>query len=104
MLVPKKMSASRSALMLALIVIIFGGIGYLIYTRFFQTDKATDKDTQANLTEIKQFPKISPDFSGDFIYQKPYLDLVQNGRLPVQPGQTGRSNPFSEIPFSLLGR
>ena len=104
MLVPKKMSTSRSVLLVVLILAIFAGIGYLVYNRFLQTDEVISEDARANLTEVKQFSKINPDFSSDFIYQRPYLDLVKNGRLPVQASQTGRPNPFAVIPFALIGR
>lgn len=98
MLVPKKASASRVTLLAILIVIILAVSGYVIYTRFIQTDKVVDI---SNTIEVRPSPDINTDFSSDFISQAPYTDLVQNGKLPVQTSVTGRSNPFAEI---LLGQ
>lgn len=104
MLVPKRMSATKSAFMMILIIIIISGIGYLIYTRFIQTEGTVDDSLGIGLLDIKQLPIINTDFSSDFIHQPPYSILVQNGRLPVKASVTGRSNPFAEVPFSLLNR
>lgn len=104
MLVPKKMSTSRSTLMIILILAVFGVSGYLMYNRFAAPDSSTTDLSQSADINVKQLPNISPDFSSDFIDQQPYTNLVQNGQIPVQAGSTGRVNPFVEISFSLFNR
>lgn len=102
MLVPKKISASRSIFMMVVITLIISVIGYLVYKTFIQEEEVIDENSQSISKEIDQFDRIETDFSNDFIYQKPYTNLIQNGVLPVKPSVNGRSNPFAEIPFSLL--
>ena len=90
--------------MIIVILAIFGVSGYLIYNRFIAPNSSTVGPSQSTNIDIQQLPGISPDFSSDFIHQQPYTNLVQNGRIPVQAGSTGRVNPFVEISFSLFNR
>lgn len=102
MLVPKKISPQRRALMLAGGAFIIGLSIFLLYDRFVGVGgPSADLDIVA--VEVRDLPRVETNFSSDFINKRPYTTLEQNGRLPVQPSATGRPNPFAEIPFSLIG-
>jgi hypothetical protein len=45
------------------------------------------------------YPKVTSAFQTSFFQQAPYPDLRKHGAYPIEPGVTGRGNPFSLVSY-----
>lgn len=101
MLLPKKITGTKKWILTLVIVALFGLIGYLVYDNFLSDVIRPDNTTKINIEPLV-VPTINTKFETDFLSQEPYINLKENGTLPVKAGKTGRPNPFLAIPFSIL--
>ena len=101
MLLPKKISGPRKIILLIVVVILIGVIGYLVYDNFLSQNLAIIQPLPVEV-EILAVPTIEPKFETDFLSQEPYRSFEENGQLPVRVENLGRPNPFRALPFSIL--
>ena len=101
MLVPKKIKGSKRFILIGIIILALGIIGYLVYTNLLpagHTAKTGNKKINQPVTTLK----IDLKFTDDFLKKAPYTQLRAHSQLPVTVVQVGREDPFMQLPFSLL--
>ena len=101
MLVPKKMKGAKKVVLTVVTVTVGGVIAYLLFTNIFGSKFDFIKPLRVEV-KLVELPQISSDLGNDFLQKSVFLNLTEHGNLPVKINKTGRSNPFLEIPFSLV--
>ena len=96
MLVPKKTSPKRRAILIAVGVIAVGVIGYILLT-VFEVNITPTMPPQVTVGP-RSFtpPAINTEFTVDFITEQPFISLQRHGDFPVEvdANEIGRDNPF----------
>lgn len=97
MLVLKKISGAKKAVLIAVLAVIFSVIGYLLYGSFLAGKLAVGP---GNLpVDVLTATAVNSEFNFDFLNKFPYNKLRRPANLPVSSGKLGRSNPFLPISF-----
>ena len=86
---------------MSVMVILVGLIGYLLYDNFLSGYIKPADSVEVNIKPLV-VPTVNTEFETDFLSKEPYINLKENGDLPVKAGRIGRPNPFLSIPFSIL--
>lgn len=98
-LVKRQMSRRKKlALILTLAVVVVGGLYYLLQGGTSSiSGPSADPVTQQLNEQLKETEGINRDLLSsleDLFRDVRFLELKQYGTLPVEPGKTGRPNPF----------
>lgn len=101
MLIPKKLKESKRFILIGIVVLVLGVIGYLVYTNLF-TASPTSSVGQKKINQPVATSKIDLKFADDFLQKAPYNQLRSHTELPVTVEQVGRPDPFMQLPFLLL--
>lgn len=100
MLIPKKISNTRKLILTLFLVIIVGVILYLLFINFVTPQISSGGGSVPLFVgETFQPPAVDTELETGFLKQAPFTQLEQNANLPVQPGSTGRTDPFRQINF-----
>ncbi len=98
MLVQRKMSSKRKAILLAVSGVLAILIAYLLYTNFIIDRVALVQPIDVKVKVIT-LPKVNPQLATDFLTQDPYVRLRDSGSAPQGSVTAGRDNPFQGIEF-----
>jgi len=90
-LVQKRMSKQRLAALSVVLGLFLIVSGYLVYTNYFEP--VTVEPPPTGPYRVNDLP-IVRDLGDDVVTDSRFIELVPHGQLPVQPGASGRDNPF----------
>ena len=100
MLVNKKGTNLKKIILIVFMTIIGGVTLYLLYSNF-SGDLSVPHKQSIGVSKLN-VPEVNIDFDSSYFGKSPYKDLIQYGDLPVEAGLSGRSNPFSALPFHVI--
>lgn len=101
MLVQKRLSGFKKLAVNLLVLFILGLIGFVVYDTFFADRYASQGGDFTGKINVFEPPTTDTSLEIDFIKKSPYVELEQNGVLPITVGQKGRDNPFRRIIFDF---
>lgn len=94
MLVQKKRNTKKLTFMVVfLVIIIAGAVWYFAFGARSKKGPASNSNTSLINENLPPIGSLNTEIFKD----SRFSDLEQHGTLPVEPGQTGKDNPFTGV-------
>ncbi|TSC56725.1 MAG: hypothetical protein G01um101418_615 [Parcubacteria group bacterium Gr01-1014_18] len=94
MLIKKKASSSKNTVLVLLFVLVFGALGYLLYTNFLSPVNVdiSESETGSGATVTRR--KLNTEIDQAFLEEKSALQMRVYGDVPVRVRALGKQDLF----------